>query len=501
MLSVAYETCCKNEPFSHCGTCFTNKKNCIKACSFANDKITTEAVNDVDNDNQGAGLRGHYLIKSVMEEDAVITNPSSLTVVTNKKIHHLPTVAIGKYVLYCLVIIRHCFMIRTWPIPCAHQINFRRFVYFFLNISASQDWAHCIDNCGTEWGICCGPYSKDDNCLRTTRAAYTLYDKCANEYNTCAGKCPPYDGVTTKVTTDFDNDNEGAGNKPIVADDFIMIQSSLVVALNEEIHHSTVVIGKFVYLASEHSSVTIFCNTARAPQFPLLYQLIISSYSSSLPAETRDPCFGKCSSAFMSCCGINPDCFQKAMANDRTLLNRCNAAKATCQMACPSLAEEDEATNEVTTEFDNDKDETGLLRGHLIKPVMADASGPQDYQCIENCDTGLDICCKIANTADNCILKYKQGEHTWYNNCNSAMYSCRSACPRADDKAPTVTMDIGNEGARLRDNPIKPVLDDTFIMNPSSFAVALNEETFVANGTFAYYPVINPSVMMKMNDV
>ena len=109
--------------------------------------------------------------------------------------------------------------------------------------------------------------------------------------------------------------------------------------------------------------------------------------------------------------------------------------------------------------------------------------------------------CKIANTADNCILKYKQGEHTWYNNCNSAMYSCRSACPRADDKAPTVTMDIGNEGARLRDNPIKPVLDDTFIMNPSSFAVALNEETFVANGTFAYYPVINPSVMMKMNDV
>jgi hypothetical protein len=43
--------------------------------------------------------------------------------------------------------------------------------------------------------------------------------------------------------------------------------------------------------------------------------------------------------------------------------------------------------------------------------------------------------------------------------------------------------------------------DDTFIMSPSSFAVALNEETFVANGTFADYLVINPSVMMKMNDV
>jgi hypothetical protein len=214
-------------------------------CESENCPPTDDWYDDLDYDN-------------VMEEDALITNPSSLTVVTNKKIHHLPTVAIGKYVLYCLVIIRHCFMIRTWPIPFSHQINFRRFVYFFLNISASQDWAHCIDNCGTEWGICCGPYSKDDNCLRTTRAAYTLYDKCANEYNTCAGKCPPYDGVTTKVTTDFDNDNEGAGNKPIVADDFIMIQSSLVVALNEEIHHSTVVIGKFVYLASEHSSVMIF---------------------------------------------------------------------------------------------------------------------------------------------------------------------------------------------------------------------------------------------------
>lgn len=297
----------------------------------------------------------------------------------------------------------------TWPIPSAHQSNIRRFVYFFLNISASQDWAHCIDNCGTEWGICCGPSSKDDNCNRLKRSGdHSLYDKCANEYYKCAGKCPPYDGVTTKVTTDFDNDNEGAGNKPIVADDFIMIQSSLAVALNEEIHHSTVAIGKFVYLAS---------------------------------------------------------------GNDFLLHSACSQF--------------------IT-----------LSANNLIKPVMADASGPaQDYQCIENCDTGLDICCKIANTADNCILKYKQGDHTWYNNCNSAMYSCRSACPRADDKAPTVTMDIGNEGARLRDNPIKPVLDDTLITNQSSFAVALNEETFVANGTFAYYLVINPSVMMKMNDV
>ena len=161
----------------------------------------------------------------------------------------------------------------TWPIPSAHQSNIRRFVYFFLNISASQDWAHCID-CGTEWGICCGPSSKDDNCNSLKRAGdHTLYDKCANEYYKCAGKCPPYDGVTTKVTTDFDNDNEGAGNKPIVADDFIMIQSSLAVALNEEIHHSTVAIGKFVYLASGND----FLLHSACPQFPLHCQLIISS--------------------------------------------------------------------------------------------------------------------------------------------------------------------------------------------------------------------------------
>lgn len=179
----------------------------------------------------------------------------------------------------------------------------------------------------------------------------------------------------------------------------------------------------------------------------------------------------------MSCCGLNPDCLQKARAGDRRLLNTCNAAKATCIMACTTPpAAKDKATIIIISELDNEG--AGLLRGHLMKPViMADASGPaQDYQCIENCDTELDICCKIANTADNCVLKYKQGEHAWYNNCNSAMYSCRSACPRADDKAPTVTTDIGNEGARLRDDPIKPVAEDTFIMNPSSLTVALNEE-------------------------
>lgn len=56
---------------------------------------------DFDNDNVGvAELRGHHLIKSVVEEDALfLTNPSSLTVVSNKEIHH-PTVVIGKDVFY-----------------------------------------------------------------------------------------------------------------------------------------------------------------------------------------------------------------------------------------------------------------------------------------------------------------------------------------------------------------------------------------------------------------
>ena len=78
--SVAYKTCCKTNVCTdlNLGTCGANKKKCIKACSFANDKITTEAIADVDNDNQGAGLRGHYLINSVMGEDAVITNDNPI---------------------------------------------------------------------------------------------------------------------------------------------------------------------------------------------------------------------------------------------------------------------------------------------------------------------------------------------------------------------------------------------------------------------------------------
>ena len=256
------------------------------------------------------------------------------------------------------------------------------------------------------------------------------------------------------------------------ADDIITNPSDEEIHHHHHHHHPTVALGKFVYLASGNDFLLHTCSPVSI-SLPANYILL---FFLTRPAQNRLDCMGKCSLVFMSCCyGGNSDCRQKARAGDRTVLNKCDDTKATCIMACP--AAEDEATDEVTTDFDNDN-EGARLRGHLIKPViMADASGPaQDYQCIRNCDTGLDICCKIANTANNCVLKYYQGNHTWYNICNSALYSCRSACPRADDKAPTVTTDIRNEGTGLRDNPIKPIVEDTFIMNPSSFVAALNKE-------------------------
>ena len=34
--------------------------------------------------------------------------------------------------------------------------------------------------------------------------------KCVDAFDACESKCPPYDAVSTKVTTDFDIDIEGA---------------------------------------------------------------------------------------------------------------------------------------------------------------------------------------------------------------------------------------------------------------------------------------------------
>ena len=61
--------------------------------SSVDDKATTNAIAEVGNDKEGAtGLRGHHhniIIKPVeVAEDAFVTNPSSLTVAFNKKIHH-----------------------------------------------------------------------------------------------------------------------------------------------------------------------------------------------------------------------------------------------------------------------------------------------------------------------------------------------------------------------------------------------------------------------------
>jgi hypothetical protein len=92
----AWDTCC-GIPSScgYKGTLFDKCAEQFYTCESENCPPTDDWYDDFDNDN-------------VMEEDALITNPSSLTVVTNKKIHH-PTVAIGKYVLYCLFF-HHCFL-------------------------------------------------------------------------------------------------------------------------------------------------------------------------------------------------------------------------------------------------------------------------------------------------------------------------------------------------------------------------------------------------------
>ena len=174
---VAYTTCCQANLCAdpRFGICFTNKKNCIKACSIANDEATTDAIADVDNDNVGAGL------KPTLAEDAFVTTLSSLTIAFNEASHH-----------------------------------------------GSQNRLDCMEKCMTEWDTCCMYGPNPYGCLSNDAWLSICSTKCNNCYKSCgsSGSCPtPGEKETTnEVTTDFDNNNDGVERsgrfiKPIVTED------------------------------------------------------------------------------------------------------------------------------------------------------------------------------------------------------------------------------------------------------------------------------------------
>jgi hypothetical protein len=168
---TAFNTCCEKYLRT---ICLEKERVCIKTCLYVDNKATF----DFDSDNDG--LRGHP-IKPVVEEDAFITNLSSLTIAFNEASHH------------------------------------------------QSDNIMCTVNCETAWDTCCNigmpnPY----NCLSDFVWLNGCSTKCNNCYKSCgfSGSCPtPGEKETTnEVTTDFDNNNDGVERsgrfiEPIVTED------------------------------------------------------------------------------------------------------------------------------------------------------------------------------------------------------------------------------------------------------------------------------------------
>ena len=81
------------------------------------------------------------------------------------------------------------------------------------------------------------------------------------------------------------------------------------------------------------------------------------------PAQDRSLCLKDCKTARDTCCGSR--CYK-----DPTWHNRCFGEFIGCTIKCPRA--DDEATNKVIDDFGNDTNEGARLRGHTIKPVVAD---------------------------------------------------------------------------------------------------------------------------------